>query len=223
MTVVERLTQALLADRPPAAERPPIDFAARCFACGIVMGKNRDGRFCTARCRSAYDSGGPAWGRGETQMRIAYRWLDGRPMRSTATGFLINCANCQKEFDSKGLRCCSPQCERGYHGRQANLATMAEVGIEPAAKKCCLQCGGTIPQWRKGKRVSSHTRFCSEKCGARHRRQNPADVGQDAQKPPGNIDAPAPALGGYFTDPGWREVISPDGVRCFVANRAPAA
>ena len=28
-----------------------------------------------------------------------------------------------------------------------------------------------------------------------------------------------PILGGCFTDPVWREVISPDGVRCFIADK----
>jgi hypothetical protein len=153
------------------------------------MGKRRDERFCSVKCRAAYDAGGaPAWGRGETQTRIVYRRGDDIPMRATAAGFLIACANCNKEFDSKGLRCCSAECERGLKQRRENLAVMAEVGMEPAAKKRCLQCGGVIPKWRNGRRVSESVQFCGRKCRDRHNRLNPADASSNTQKVPGNID-----------------------------------
>ena len=88
-------------------------------------------------------------------------------MRMGPKGFYIDCANCRKEFESLGLRCCSVDCERGYRERQDNLAVMAEAGIEPAPKRQCLLCGTVIPQWRKGRKVSSKTRFCSSKCSVR--------------------------------------------------------
>jgi len=34
------------------------------------------------------------------------------------------------QFASKGLRCCSVACERQLHERNANTATLAEVGME---------------------------------------------------------------------------------------------
>jgi len=86
------------------------------------------------------------------------------PMRRTRYGYAIHCAGCNKEFESRGLRCCSIECERRYRERQENLATMTAVGIEPAAKRKCEGCGGVIRKWRKGRRVSSATRFCSPKC-----------------------------------------------------------
>ena len=87
-------------------------------------------------------------------------------MKMGPSGFLINCANCGKEFDSKGSRCCSTKCERLYRDRQDNLAIMAEVGIEPAPKRQCAnpECDRPIPKWRNGRKVRSDTRFCSPKC-----------------------------------------------------------
>lgn len=47
---------------------------------------------------------------------------------------------------------------------------MAEAGIEPAAKRRCAVCAAVIPAWRKGRKVSSATRFCSPKCSRRAKR-----------------------------------------------------
>jgi hypothetical protein len=93
-------------------------------------------------------------------------------MKRTADGFKIACADCQKEFESKGLRCCSDACERRYRERQANFALMAEVGIEPAKKRPCAApgCSSTIPKWRKGRAVSKSARFCSPACQKRAKR-----------------------------------------------------
>jgi hypothetical protein len=55
-------------------------------------------------------------------------------LRRGAAGYYIRCKFCNKEFESKGLRCCSRECERGYRDRQDNLAAMAEAGIEAAPK-----------------------------------------------------------------------------------------
>ena len=71
-----------------------------------------------------------------------------------------------KEFDSRGPRCCSAECERGYRERQSNLAVLAEVGAEVKEKRCCERCGTNVPMWRYGRKVSSATRFCSPKCRA---------------------------------------------------------
>ena len=67
-------------------------------------------------------------------------------MRAGKEGFYINCAHCNKEFESKGLRCCSKECEKAYRERQDNLATLAEAGIEAAPKKRCAApgCDGIV-------------------------------------------------------------------------------
>ena len=91
-------------------------------------------------------------------------------MRRTSKGFMIPCANCRKEFGSNGLRCCSSECERRYCERRQNLEIMAQVGIAATAKRPCAECGARIPMWRKGRKVSSKTRFCSPKCRERANR-----------------------------------------------------
>ncbi|MBR0692698.1 hypothetical protein [Bradyrhizobium lablabi] len=91
-------------------------------------------------------------------------------MKATASGFKIHCAGCQKEFESLGLRCCSTSCERRYREREETRAIMSEAGMEPAVKRKCEACSNAIPKWRKGRRVSSATRFCSPSCADRARR-----------------------------------------------------
>jgi hypothetical protein len=45
---------------------------------------------------------------------------------------------------------------------------MTQAGIEPPAKHTCEECGGPIPRWRDGRRVSSATRFCSSRRKQNH-------------------------------------------------------
>ena len=146
-------------------DRAAVDIA-RCFSCGCSM-TYRGSRFCGDRCREAFDNGGRPF----SPSRIVYCDRAGDEMKATTTGFRIRCGCCEKEFDSKGLRCCSVECERGYRERQENLAAMAEVGIQPTAKRRCEQCGGTIPKWRGGRQVSRVTRFCSRRCREAQKRR----------------------------------------------------
>lgn len=153
----ETLAAALLADRnrPTTTNHNIID----CFSCGrtfVYKGRQGElnGRFCSLRCQEWYDAAGnPSF---EQQRE-----------RKPVNGFLIDCAHCRKEFDSKGLRCCSADCERSYREREANLAVMAEAGIEAKPKRQCEQCGAVIPQWRNGRKVKSNTRFCTPLCQER--------------------------------------------------------
>jgi hypothetical protein len=84
----------------------------------------------------------------------------------------FDCAGCHKEFESLGLRCCSTQCERRHREQRDKLAVMAEVGVQPSAKRGCEApgCEATIPKWRKGRKVSSATRYCSPKCARKAKR-----------------------------------------------------
>src|SRR5262249_15637601 len=139
-----------------------------CFACGatyIYRGRRGDlnGRFCSMRCQGAYDAGFTPQSAEQPDTLIGWRVVAGGadigddynatlsnpppiPMKRTADGFKIACAGCSKEFESKGLRCCSDKCESRYRERQANIALMAEVGIEPARKRPCAApgCSSTI-------------------------------------------------------------------------------
>ena len=166
----EQLAAALLADRNrEVQERTDI---TKCFMCGVSM-LYRGSRFCSDRCRDFYDLGEAGheqdWRR---PRRVVYTDSAGREMRPTTNGFKIRCVGCEKEFESLGLRACNIDCERRYGERQKNLAVMAEAGIEPAAKKYCAgpNCNAVVPKWRKGRKVSAATRFCSPKCAARAKR-----------------------------------------------------
>jgi hypothetical protein len=157
--------------------RPPNN-TVQCFSCGYGM-TCRGSRFCSDRCREWYDAGNPGFAQDWLERkRTAWRVIAGPPgtvgteyhnpdPRPTKAGCLIGCAHCGQEFDSKGLRCCSIGCEHAYRERQVNLGTMAEVGMEPTSKRQCQTCGARIPRWRKGRKVSSATRFCSRKCARR--------------------------------------------------------
>jgi hypothetical protein len=88
------------------------------------------------------------------------------PMRRGSEGFYIACKHCNREFESKGLRCCSQDCERGYRESEANRAIMKKAGIEPASRRMCERpgCDRAIPKWKNGRQVSAKVRFCSDLC-----------------------------------------------------------
>jgi hypothetical protein len=137
-------------------DAPTVD-VTKCYSCGHSMLARR-GRFCSDRCRDWYDAGRPSFDEQRERQRqdITRR---------------IQCQGCQREFESRGLHCCSIECDRLYREREDNRQVMAEVGIEPAAKRHCEgpNCSATIPKWRRGRRVSRATRFCSSKCARRAR------------------------------------------------------
>jgi hypothetical protein len=197
MSRVQRLTKALLADRNLEVTTERTDIT-RCYMCGFGM-LYRGSRFCSDRCRDVYDAGEPGheqdWlhrpkpeslplmelkviagppgvelGASLHKLILGDRKIPATPMQRIAAGYMIRCAGCGKDFESKGLRCCSVDCERRYKERQENLALMAEAGIEPTAKKLCASCGAKIPSWRNGRRVSKAAQFCGPKCAQRARR-----------------------------------------------------
>jgi hypothetical protein len=196
---VTQLTEALLADREQL-DRSDHNIVA-CRSCGYTFcykGRRGDlnGSFCSTHCQNWYDAGNApiehdhaekAYKTPIDRWRVVaappgvgvrycasvfprgYRFTS---MTMSAQGYRIRCASCCREFESRGLRCCSPECERGYRERQENLAAMAEVGIAPAPRRECASCGARIPTWRQGRKVSSSARFCSPKCQQRARRQS---------------------------------------------------
>jgi hypothetical protein len=133
----KRLTDAILADRN-RVDTDRGDVVA-CLVCGNTFQYKRrrgelNGNFCSMHCQDWYDTGDPAPSNSvnyAVPLRY-YRVIAGPPslkigssyygdigieMRSTSGGFTIRCASCRREFESKGLRCCSPECERGYRER----------------------------------------------------------------------------------------------------------
>ena len=170
----DALVAALKADilRPST---PTPSSSTNCFLCGRSYGYggprgDASGRFCSDRCREGYDAGRQATEDLDpfkiTKWRVIAGgnpgYLPSAPMRMGKSGH-IACAGCQREFESKGLRCCSTECERADRERQEKVALMAEVGMEVAAKRLCQHpgCGAAIPKWRNGRRVSERARFCN--------------------------------------------------------------
>ncbi len=139
----------------------------KCFSCGRGM-IDKGSRFCGERCRDDwYDAGRPGLEQDWLLPAQRFHGRDGHAMLPTKNGFVIQCVRCHKEFESRGLRCCSPECERAYREREENLRLMAEVGLELPVKRTCADCGAIIPKWRNGRRVSRTTRFCSPGCSRR--------------------------------------------------------
>jgi hypothetical protein len=148
--------------------------SVECFLCGRsytykAPSGDDSGRFCD-KCREAYDAG---YRRSEpidpfkiTKWRLVAGgnpgYLPSTPMRRGQEGWYITCPGCQREFESTGLRCCSAQCERRLCEHAENMALMAEVGMEPKAKRKCSvpDCDNPIPKWRNGRSVSKRARFC---------------------------------------------------------------
>jgi hypothetical protein len=156
-TGIARLTKALLADRKRADRRTASPLNV-CFLCGrgfIYRGPNGDdsARFCSARCRESYDHGRRA---STSHARQTFQ------MRMGRDGFWIECANCSKQFESKGWRFCQPQCARSAHQQAETASVLAEVNMEAPTKRRCQKpgCSRSIPNWRHGRRVSSAAKFC---------------------------------------------------------------
>ena len=151
------LAASLLAKAPAA----PPDHAQECFSCGRRF-TTGEGRFCHPRCRAWFDAGNPPYE--PTDYRKSYDLPIG------PGGFLISCKGCGKTFDSKGLRCCSADCERRYREREGTAAILAEVDMQLPTKRKCQHCGGDIPNWRNGRRVTKAARFCSDSCSGKAKR-----------------------------------------------------
>jgi hypothetical protein len=164
-----RLADAIVRDI--LSERRPQQASATCFTCGRTFSRG-GARFCSAHCREAFDAGFPAY---------ELLNLDLYSLPKARHGFLIDCAHCRKQFDSKGLRCCSIKCEREHHRKQE---LDAELRNDPfrIVKRKCDECRGEIPNWRNGRRVSKVTRFCSDRCAASARRKSSV-LDRDDQNP----------------------------------------
>jgi len=150
------LAEAIKADL--LAERPAAAATQECFTCGRPFLKPGE-RFCAERCREAFDAGmgpyDPNYA-GKSQQRWYALPLGPR-------GLMLTCKGCGRTFDSVGLRCCSVECERKHRLK-------LEVADHPfrIEKRKCEECGGDIPNWRNGRRVSKATRFCSPRCQRRN-------------------------------------------------------
>jgi hypothetical protein len=153
----------------------PRDHAPTCFTCGRSYSRG-DGRFCSLSCRAAFDAGLPAYE--PPNLDRHYNLPKG------ATGFYVDCAHCKQRFDSRGWRCCSLKCARKLRECKERDKLLADDPFR-AVKRKCLDCGGDIPNWRKGRRVSKATRFCSARCQKKRRRNG----GIGANEPTSDLSA----------------------------------
>jgi ribosomal protein L24E len=218
-----RLAERLLEDRARHASRPVAKIGG-CFLCGrsyspqLPSGDDDSTRFCSDKCRQAYDAGAmPAV---DLNPFTVDRWsiIAGpspgympKPMRMGRHGFYIDCLQCRREFESKGLRCCSTECERTYQGRVTAAEVVAEVGGTLTEKRKCSICGGPIPKYvgtGKHRRLTNKTKTtCSNRCQEKARKMGlpeasnsvDAEVGPPEPIQPifGPSIPPLNLLGGY--------------------------
>jgi hypothetical protein len=159
--------------------------SVECFLCGRsytykVPSGDDSGRFCSEKHRKDYDTGyrrpEPVDPFKPTSWRVmagsSPGYLPSTPMQRGQEGWYITCPGCGREFESNGQRCCGADCEERLCEHAENMALMAEVGMEPKAKRKCSVpgCDNPIPKWRNGRRVSQRARFCDRH--TRHSRKN---------------------------------------------------
>ena len=171
MTLREAIARDILRIDPDPPDLAHCLMCRRAFAAGKGVGANP--RFCHQLCVEAYDAGFVYRDAGLTRGDPAAASYS-LPVRGD--GFLINCRNCKRPFASKGLRCCSNECEGNYREREAIAATMAEVGMELTTyiHRKCEHCGGDIPRYtgigKARKETRKDARFCSKRCAERARK-----------------------------------------------------
>jgi hypothetical protein len=160
---VQRLAARLLADRQ-RSERADTSLYNSCFLCGrgfVYRGPMGDdsGRFCCPDHRQQYDDGSRA---------ATYSRRQHFSMRMGKAGFWIECP-CGKQFESRGWRFCSVQCQREAREYAETMAVRAEVGMDAPVKRKCQKAGCTrsIPNWRRGRRTPRNAKFCDVHSGTR--------------------------------------------------------
>jgi hypothetical protein len=183
---VNRLRDAI--ERNLLRERPEAPDFAHCFMCGRTFteekGHGLNGRFCSTLCLDGYDAG----------LMPPQPPRCSLPMRGD--GFVITCKGCKCEFVSRGLRCCSAECDRQHRERQDIEATIAGMAMESTGyvKRKCQHCGGDIPRYqgigKKRRETRKDARFCSPRCQQRAKASSgsttPVSTAIEAQKPAWN-------------------------------------
>jgi hypothetical protein len=188
----------------PAKDGPEISI---CFSCGGRFVKSDFGRFCSSNCREQYDAGLPSFERMQ-ELQSYVRLTD---------GVMLSCLGCGKKFRSRGVRCCSRECEAKYVrecSKKNELTELrAETGVSGTSRKRPCgnpECSNTIPPWTATGRKTS-TRFCSKKCERKarsaHRELNGENVPKGiAEVPAAQALAKSPRS---TEDRRWRVIAGP--------------
>lgn len=171
---VERLAAQLLRDREERKSKPVDTGDTPCFKCGKLFqyrGPRGDnsGRFCTDQCRVEYDYP-DAFSLDPFKVTKWKTVAGGDPGSLVTTpmtkvsggGWRVACRGCGRQFESFGLAYCKPGCRQASHERAESAALMADVGMDAPSKRPCQApgCTGTIPKWRKGRKVSKRAKYC---------------------------------------------------------------
>ena len=172
------LADAIARDLLRRQEAPPRPDILTCHACGrglIYRGPDGCRRFCSDRCREGYDAGHPAHDPSHHH-KDNQRWYN---LPIGKHGFLIECFGCNRTFDSRGPRCCSPECERKYRERGEIDKLKAEAGCS------------TSPSLEPSANARNAARISPGGATAGPSRKQPGSARQNARKGPrGGIAAP---------------------------------
>jgi hypothetical protein len=208
MSSAGKLARQILDDR---AKPRPAPRVGGCFLCGRSYSPqpaagDASTRFCNIKCRGAYDAGTALAVEPNPFVVDQWRVIAGpppghmpkAPRMMGRHGFYIDCCHCKREFESRGLRCCSAECARALKSRAEAVAIVAEVGGELAAKRKCECCGGEIPNWTgegfKRHRTRKSQRYCSARC----QRKANKNGGILAPSPPETAFGPPEAIRPIF-------------------------
>jgi hypothetical protein len=129
-----------------------------CRARFVYRGPDDDnsGRFCSDRCRDAYDTIGLRY----RPPDVRYTHGDGRAMTPVTGGFRITCRCCGTQFTSTGLAFCSKDCHRLHAAREE----AQEAGHDLCEVRTCEApgCGKHIPRYTPtGKATAAKVRWCT--------------------------------------------------------------
>lgn len=148
---IATLTKAILADYERPA--PPRQEALKCFTCARTYIQG-DGRFCSRRCRDAFDAGLPP-----AEFNAG--------LRQELMPYLYGHQGCRVVAGPPGVKVGSLYYAELIERRERRLRRdKSSDPIRP--KRKCECCGSDIPRYRgigKARRlVREDAKFCSEKC-----------------------------------------------------------
>ena len=127
---------------------------ASCLACGRSY--HGSSRFCSTNCVTAWDNEVPAY----KPLEMPYDLPKG------PNGFIISCSNCGRRFDSKGLRCCSQQCEKEFQKQDGERKRRNNVVSPFSRAHRCVRCNEPLRVQLRGRKRKT----CSTRCRTALRR-----------------------------------------------------